>query len=109
MSMAIAMYIAFLFLATWLPAEWKRRAVGYGLLTDISVHVVLQGLFGGDAAGRVGLLLAGVMINATLHLYRRVAGWEKLTFDGWVRYDGKGVVIFRPKSDTPDPAPTSTT
>ena len=100
MSIAIAMYIAFLFLATWVPAHWKRRAVGYGLMTDISVHVALQTMFGGDAAGRVGLLLAGVMINATLHIYRRIAGWEKLSFDGWVRYDGKGTVTSRPNPAT---------
>lgn len=89
MGIAISMYIAFLFLATWIPACWKRRVVAYGLLADITVHVVLQGMFGGDAAGRAGLLLAGVLINATMHLYRRVAGYEKLTFDGWVRYTGR--------------------
>lgn len=104
MGMAITMFIAFIFLMTWIPAQWKRRAVGYGLISDISVHVILQTMFGGDAAGRAGLLLAGCMINATLHLYRRVAGWEKLSFDGWVRYDGKGVVIHRPK---PDRVPTT--
>lgn len=93
MGIAISMYIAFLFLATWIPACWKRRVVAYGLLADITVHVVLQGMFGGDAAGRAGLLLAGVMINATMHLYRRVAGYEKLTFDGWARYTGKGQQI----------------
>lgn len=102
MSIAIAMYIAFLFLATWVPAHWKRRAVGYGLMTDISVHVALQTMFGGDAAGRVGLLLAGVMINATLHIYRRMAGWEKLSFDGWVRFDGKGHQLTKLK-----PVPTT--
>lgn len=90
MSIAISMYIAFLFLSTWIPARYKRRAVGMGLLTDISCHVVLQGMFGGDAEGRAGLLLAGVMINATLHLYRKIAGYEKLSMDGWVRFDGKG-------------------
>ena len=61
-------------------------------------------MFGGDAEGRAGLLLAGVMINGTMHLYRKMAGWEKLSFDGWVRYDGKGNVIFRPK---PDPVHTT--
>ena len=104
MGMAITMFIAFIFLMTWVPAHWKRRVVGYGLLADISVHVVFQTMFGGDAEGRAGLLLAGVMINGTMHLYRKMAGWEKLSFDGWVRYDGKGNVIFRPK---PDPVPTT--
>lgn len=91
MGMAITMFIAFIFLMTWVPAHWKRRVVGYGLMADISVHCVLQTMFGGDAAGRAGLLLAGVMINMTMHLYRRTAGYEKISFDGWIRYDGKGI------------------
>lgn len=98
MAMAITMYIAFIFLMTWVPAKWKRRVVGYGLLADISVHVVLQTMFGGDAEGRAGLLLAGVLINATMHLYRKVGGYEKLTWEGWVRFDGKGKPICEPTS-----------
>ncbi len=86
MGTALAMYIAFLLLTSWLPARWKRRAVGYGLLADISVHVVLQSMFGGDANGRAGLLLAGVLINLTMHAYRRLHGFEKLTARGWRRY-----------------------
>lgn len=89
MSMAIAMYIAFLLLTAWIPAEWKRRGVGYGLLADIAVHVILQTLFGGDAQGRVGMLLAGVLINVTMHAYRRYYGYEKLTLNGWQRYAGR--------------------
>lgn len=86
MGTATAMYIAFLLLTTWLPARWKRRAVGYGLLSDITVHVVLQSMFGGDANGRAGLLLAGVLINITMHVYRWYAGHERLTWKGWKRY-----------------------
>ena len=93
MGIAIAMYIAFLFLMTWIAPQWKRRVVGYGLFADITVHVVLHGMFGGDAEGRVGLLLAGVMINATMHLYRKMQGYEKLTFDGWKRYTYTGVEL----------------
>lgn len=89
MSMAIAMVIAFVLLSLWIPEQWKRRAVGYGLLTDIAVHIVLQTLFGGDAGGRVGMLLAGVMINGLLHAYRRFYGFEKLTTRGWQRFAGR--------------------
>ena len=89
MGMAIAMFISFIFLASWIPAAWKRRAVGYGLLTDISVHITLQTLFGGDAAGRVGMLLAGLMINGLLHAYRHFYGYEKLTMRGWQRFAGR--------------------
>lgn len=96
MGIAIAMFIAFLFLSTWIKPHWKRRAVGYGLYTDITVHVVLQGMFGGDAEGRVGLLLAGVMINASLHAYRRYFGYERLSMNGWIRYNGRDEIIFQP-------------
>lgn len=86
MGTALAMYIAFILLATWIPPHWKRRVVGYGLLADITVHVILQTMFGGDANGRAGLLLAGVLINLTMHAYRRLHGFEKLTTKGWRRY-----------------------
>lgn len=88
MSIAIAMYIAFLLLTTWLSPVVKRRVVGYGLLADILVHIILQTMFGGDANGRVGLLLAGVLINVTMHSYRWLYGFERLSTSGWKRYAG---------------------
>ena len=90
MGTALAMFLAFLLLCRWVPPHWRRRCVGYGLITDISVHVVLQGLFGGDANGRAGVLLAGVLINIVMHAYRKLKGYEKLTMDGWQRYNGDG-------------------
>lgn len=105
MSTAITMYIAVLLLTSWLPAHWKRRIVGAGLLADIGVHVTLQSMFGGDANGRAGLLLAGVLINITMHAYRGFAGYETVDWkelpnviigalngqpvDAWVRHPGK--------------------
>ena len=89
MGTAITMFIAFLLLTTWLPPHWKRRAVGYGLAADITVHFVLQSMFGGDANGRAGLLLAGVLINFSMHAYRRFYGYELLSTRGWVRYPGQ--------------------
>ncbi len=89
MGTAITMFIAFLLLTTWLPPHWKRRAVGYGLASDITVHFVLQSMFGGDANGRAGLLLAGVLINFSMHAYRRFYGYELLSTKGWVRYPGQ--------------------
>ena len=88
MGTALAMFIAFCFFATWLSAPVKRRIVGYGLAADITVHVVLQTMFGGDANGRAGLLLAGVLINASMHLYRYFYGYETLSMKGWVRRAG---------------------
>lgn len=93
LTIAFAMWVSVLFFSSWLKPSTKRKVVGMGLLADITVHVVLQGMFGGDAAGRAGLLLAGVMINATMHAYRKRYGWEKLSFDGWLRYDNRGTVI----------------
>lgn len=87
--MGIEMYIVMLFFASWISAKWKRRIMGLGLITDISVHVFLQSTFGGDAEGRAGLLLAGVLINITMHAYRKFLGYEKLTRTGWVRVKGK--------------------
>lgn len=89
----LVMWISFMFLMSWVPAQWKRRIVGYGFISDISVHVVLQTLFGGDAAGRVSMLFAGVLINASMHLYRRMAGYEKLTMDGWQQFTSKGTPL----------------
>lgn len=99
LSIALAMWISVLFFASWLSPATKRRIVGMGLFADITVHAVLQGMFGGDADGRAGLLLAGVMINMTMHAYRRYMGWESLTMDGWVHYSPKGEVISRPKPE----------
>ena len=87
MGMALGMWISFIFLTSWIPAHWKRRAVGAGLITDISMHVLLQTLFGGDAAGRAAMLFAGILINVTMHIYKRFCGYEKLTTAGWVRYE----------------------
>lgn len=84
----LTLYIALLFLCSWIPAHWKRRAVGMGLVTDISVHIVLQWLFGDDAGGRIAMLFAGVLFNATMHLYRKLYGFEKLTGTGWQRFAG---------------------
>lgn len=89
MSTAITMYIAVLFLTSWIPAKWKRRIVGAGFVADICVHALLQSMFGGDANGRAGLLLAGVLINLTMHAYRYLCGYERLTKAGWERIAGR--------------------
>lgn len=88
MGNGIAMWIAVMFLASWIPAQWKRRLVGMGFFTDITVHIVLQTLFGGDAGGRVAMLFGGILINVTMHIYKRLLGYEKLSASGWTRYAG---------------------
>ena len=84
----IVMFISLLFLASWIPAEWKRRAVGFGFLTDVSVHIILQSLFGGDGDGRIAMLFAGVLFNVAMHAYRKLYGYEKLQNFVWVRHPG---------------------
>ena len=82
---AIGLYVAFIFLTTWVSPTFKRRAVGYGLIADVSMHVILQIMFGGDAGGRAGMLIAGVFINLTMHAYRYFNGYETWSRDaGWV-------------------------
>lgn len=98
----IAMWIAFCFLTSWISAQTKRRVVGYGLITDISTHVVLQLMFGADSDGRIAMLFAGLLINATMHGYRKMYGWERLTAKGWVRYAG----AFTPPAPPPPPPTT---
>ena len=100
-SIALAMWVSVLFFSSWLSPAIKRRIVGMGLLADITVHAVLQFMFGGDADGRAGLLLAGVLVNMTMHAYRRYMGWERLSMDGWVRYSPKGEILSRPVPQEP--------
>ena len=99
MTLAIAMYVATMFLSSWFSAQFRRRIVGYGFLTDVSVHIILQYMFGDDANGRAGLVIAGVMINVTMHTYRWLRGYERYIRphkdkDGnyvkgrWARYAG---------------------
>lgn len=121
MSTAITMYIAVLLLTSWLPPHWKRRIVGAGLLADIGVHIILQSMFGGDANGRAGLLLAGVLINGTMHAYRGFAGYETIDWkelpnviigainqqpvDAWVRHPGRWMAKPAPVQTTRRQAP----
>lgn len=88
MGTAICMWISLMFFASWVSPSIKRKIVGMGLITDITVHVVLQTMFGGDAAGRAGLLLAGVMINITMHAYRKMYGYDTPSLNGWVYHAG---------------------
>lgn len=89
MGNGLAMWIAFIMLVSWVPMHWKCRIVGYGLLADITVHVILQSMFGGDAGGRVAMLFAGLLINGTMHGFRWAFGFDKLTTRGWRHYKGR--------------------
>lgn len=86
MFMGISMWIAVMFLASWLSPKTKRKLVGMGLVTDIAVHALLQSMFAGTGEERVGMLLAGILINLTMHTYKKLYGWETL---GGKRYAGR--------------------
>ena len=88
MFMGIAMWISICFIATWLSPQTRRRIVGFGLLADIATHAILQTLFSGTGEERVGMLFGGILVNLTMHTYRWLQGYEKLGWNGWVRYAG---------------------
>lgn len=67
----IAVYVALLMLFLWLPKHIRVLVASFGFFTDITVHLVLQGLLGGDGYGRMSMLFGGVMFNLTLMLYRK--------------------------------------
>lgn len=69
----IAVYVALIMLFLWLPKEARQFVARMGFFTDITIHLVLQGLLGGDGYGRMSMLFGGVAFNLTLMGYRRFA------------------------------------
>lgn len=105
-GMGVGFYVAFVFLTTWLSPTIKRRAVGYGFYSDVSMHFLLQMMFGGDAGGRGGMVLAGVLINITMHLYRYYNGYETwVKGTGWVHHQPTRLTRRAAASDEAGVAP----
>ena len=69
----IAVYIALLMLFLWLPREGRQAVARAGFFTDITVHIILQVMLGGDGFGRMSMLFGGVAFNLTLMGYRKFA------------------------------------
>lgn len=67
----IAVYVALIMLFLWLPKDMRVAVAKFGFFTDITVHLILQGLLGGDGYGRMSMLFGGVAFNITLMLYRK--------------------------------------
>jgi hypothetical protein len=84
----LAVWIALCIMFSWLGSKWRKRIVGMGLLTDISVHILLQVLLGGANDGRMAMLFGGVMFNLTLMLYRKLRGYSTLSQGEWVEHSG---------------------
>lgn len=93
MSIIFAALISFCgvaLLATHLGHQGVRRIVGYCGWVDLVMHIGVIWLFMGTST--LGLLQAeacAVMITLTLRTYRRLLGYERLTFNGWQRFAGK--------------------
>jgi hypothetical protein len=84
----LAVWVALSIMFSWLGPKWRKRVVGMGLLTDISVHVILQTLLGGANDGRMAMLFGGVMFNLTLMLYRKLRGYSTLSNGEWIEHPG---------------------
>jgi hypothetical protein len=93
----LAVFIMLCMMFMWLGTKWRKRLVGFGLLTDISIHILLQAFLGGDGEGRLAVLFGGVMFNLFLMLYRKVWGYSTIEGGQWVLHRGW---FFRPKAIT---------
>lgn len=85
MFIGFGMWITLCFLCTWIPPSLMRKIIGFGFVTDITVHLVLQFMFGGTGEERVGILMGGVLFNISMHFYKYMLGYERFG----KRYPGK--------------------
>lgn len=84
----IAVFVMLVMLFMWAGTKWRKRLVGFGFLTDISVHILLQSFLGGDGEGRLAVLFGGVMFNLFLMTYRKVFGYEAFENGKWTPHRG---------------------
>lgn len=89
-----AVFIMLLMFFMWCGSKWRKRLAGFGLLTDIGIHILLQAFLGGDGEGRLAVLFGGVMFNLSLMMYRKVRGYSTFTDGHWVDHPG---LLYRPK------------
>ena len=90
----IAVFVMLMMLFMWLGKKWRQRLVGFGFLTDISVHVLCQFLLGGANEGRLAVLFGCVMFNLFLMTYRKL--WGYVDGDGF----HPGLFNFRSNNGT---------
>ena len=84
----LAVFIMLSMMFMWCGSKWRKRLVGFGLLTDISIHILLQAFLGGDGEGRLAVLFGGVMFNLSLMIYRKLRGYSTFTDGKWVMHKG---------------------
>lgn len=79
----IAVFVMLLMLFMWAGKQWRQRLVGFGFLTDISVHIIAQLLLGGANEGRLAVLFGCVMFNLHMMTYRKLWGYQSYGEEGW--------------------------
>jgi hypothetical protein len=84
----IAVFVMLLMLFMWLGRNWRQRLVGFGFITDLSVHVLCQFLLGGANEGRLAVLFGCVMFNLFLMSYRKLWGWQAFENGEWTLHRG---------------------
>lgn len=89
----IAVFVMLTMAFMWCGKQWRQRLVGFGLLTDIMVHVLCQALLGGANEGRLAVLFGCVMFNLSLMTYRKIWGYQIYTDGEWVFH--RGLFNFR--------------
>lgn len=91
----VAVFVMLCMFFMWFGSKWRKRLAGFGLLTDISIHILLQAFLGGDGEGRLAVLFGGVMFNLALMTYRKFRGYSTFTNGRWINHPGW---FYRPKA-----------
>lgn len=71
----IAVFVMLTMFFMWCGPKWRQRIAGFGLVTDISIHILCQLLLGGANEGRLAVLFGCVMFNLSLMTYRKMWGY----------------------------------
>lgn len=95
----IAVFVMLTMMFMWAGTKWRQRMAGFGLLTDISIHLICQLLLGGANEGRLAVLFGCVMFNLFLMSYRKCWGYSSFDDGEWVQHNG--LFNFRRNRGTP--------
>lgn len=95
----IAVFVMLTMAFMWCGKKWRQRLVGFGLLTDVMVHILCQALLGGANEGRLAVLFGCVMFNLSLMTYRKIWGYQSFDDGQWVFH--RGLFNFRSAHGTP--------
>jgi len=69
--------------------KWMRRLVGYHVPFNVVLHGAVLWLFFGTAGyALIQAEAAAIMLTASLYLYRKLFGYERLIGLRWTRFSG---------------------